>query len=46
MKNENSNFYVSNTEAVRILQLFSQVYGRKYEAYVIHQRQTKFDLIS
>jgi len=39
-------FYVSNTEAVRILQIFSQVYGRIYEAYVIHHRQTKFGIIS
>ena len=39
-------FYVSNTEAVRILQIFSQVFWRIYEAYVTHKRQTKFGIIS
>jgi hypothetical protein len=39
-------FYVSNTEAVRILQIFSQVFWRVYEAYVMHKRRTKFGIIS
>jgi hypothetical protein len=39
-------FYVSNTETVRILQIFSQVFWRMYEVYVIHKRQTKFCIIS